>query len=144
MENFSSASGQNTIDDILRRLSITSRQPLISNLKDGKLIVNVELAGLDIDSTDSTNKILSGSELWCHVTFSGETQKIVLKTFNPFNNNYTPAIFDVFEYYGPELISFHIIQILGPYTEEVARFTMMMKDVLAGQEANLMSSSSKR
>ena len=69
-----------TIEDILHRLSIGSRQgPVIGKLKEGKLIIQLSLFDLKIDGTDRTNKLFSGSEISCVVNFSDEEKCVVLK-----------------------------------------------------------------
>ena len=129
------------IEDILRRLSTTSRQVPSGNFRDGKLTIHILLTGLNIDSTDTSNKLLSGAELWCHINFDGETKKIPLKSLFPFTTY--PVIFDVFEFYGPLLIDMRVVQSLGPFSEEVAKFSLQLKDILADQEGNLCTSAKR-
>lgn len=71
-----------TIEDILRRLSVNSRQntSFVENYKDGKLFIQINLFDLMVDSTDTTNKLYSCADIWCHIKFGGELQKIALKT----------------------------------------------------------------
>ena len=72
-----------TIEDILQRLSVNSRQNscFVENCRDGKLIVQIDLFDLMVDSTDTTNKLYSSADIWCHIKFGGEVQKIALKAF---------------------------------------------------------------
>lgn len=53
-------------------------------------------------------------------------------------NNSVPIIFDVDEFYGPEILKFRIIQSFGPYSEEISRFSLEMKDILHAQESRLV------
>ena len=77
------SSETDTIEDILQRLSVNSRQntSFVENCRDGKLFIQVNLFDLMIDSTDTTNKLYSSADIWCHIKFGGEVQKIALKAF---------------------------------------------------------------
>ena len=81
MEMTSHSNETNTIEDILRRLSVTSRQneSFMENYRDGKLIMQIDLYDLMVDSTDTTNKLYSTADVWCHIKFGGEFQKVALK-----------------------------------------------------------------
>ena len=49
-----------------------------------------------------------------------------------------PVIFDVHEFYGPDIVEMKLVQMLGLFSEEVADISIRMKDVLRGQEARLV------
>ena len=70
-----------TIEDILQRLSVNSRQntSFVENCRDGKLFIQINLFDLMVDSTDTTNKLYSCADVWCHIKFGGDVQKIALK-----------------------------------------------------------------
>ena len=47
-------------------------------------------------------------------------------------------IFDVHEFYGPDLVDMKLVQVLGLFSEEVADISVRMKDILRDQEARLV------
>ena len=47
-------------------------------------------------------------------------------------------IFDVHEFYGPDLVDMKLVQGLGLFSEEVADISVRMKDILRDQEARLV------
>ena len=47
-------------------------------------------------------------------------------------------IFDVHEFYGPDLGEMKLVQTLGFFSEEVADISIRMKDILKDQEAQLV------
>ena len=70
-----------TIEDILQRLSMGSRQgPVLGKLKEGKLIIQMSLFDMKIDGTDRTNKLFTGAEISCVVKFHEEQKRTYLKS----------------------------------------------------------------
>lgn len=138
MEMTSHSNETNTIEDILRRLSVTSRQneSFMENYRDGKLIMQIDLYDLMVDSTDTTNKLYSTADVWCHIKFGGELQKVALKAL--FAPRGCPVIFDVHEFYGPDLVEIKLMQVIGLFSEEISDISVRMKDILKAQEIQLV------
>ena len=78
-----------SIDDILRRLSLTATiEPIQGNNRDGKLILQVVLIGEaptnnSLDNNNSMNKIVTGAKIYCHMKFLSEEKEAVLKSYIP-------------------------------------------------------------
>lgn len=47
-------------------------------------------------------------------------------------------IFDVHEFYGPDLVEIKLMQVIGLFSEEISDISVRMKDILKAQEIQLV------
>jgi len=121
-----------SIEEILHRLAFGKQTQSAGKYKDGKLIIQIDLISLPVDGPDS---IHIGSDLWCTVKFSGDEKKCAVKSL--LFEVGKQLNFDVFEFYGPDIIEFNFEKSLSLGSELYCKFQMRMMDILFHQEQEM-------